>query len=242
MIDVPCPCGETYHTDHSRIGRTIRCWKCGRVLSVDRPKPGAGRSIQAGGRKVFLRGLFGRQMKGSDTDARNFDEKWIRDEVEKRKKRATDLGIIRVAWELYQDLSCYGTSTRGCPEPVRGAIDVMRKTHSGGHTRIECTIGGNPYVFTFREWTVDYPDDEGHVGYLDLEYWGDLVMTIECSYSDGGVWVGGYWAPGTVSAFKEGPWVQELNWVHTESSKTRQEQHRAEREAEIRRLKKDFGL
>jgi hypothetical protein len=39
MIEVHCPCGETFHAEESQIGKKIRCWKCGAVVPIERPRP-----------------------------------------------------------------------------------------------------------------------------------------------------------------------------------------------------------
>lgn len=39
MIDIRCACGQGYHAEESHIGRSLRCWKCGAILSVERGAP-----------------------------------------------------------------------------------------------------------------------------------------------------------------------------------------------------------
>ena len=36
MIEVCCKCGEVYYAEESHTGRSLRCWKCGRILPVER--------------------------------------------------------------------------------------------------------------------------------------------------------------------------------------------------------------
>ncbi len=39
MIDIRCACGEGYHGEESHIGRSLRCWRCGAILSIERGAP-----------------------------------------------------------------------------------------------------------------------------------------------------------------------------------------------------------
>ena len=39
MIEVRCSCGEVYHAEDSHLGKSLRCWKCGTILNVERPRP-----------------------------------------------------------------------------------------------------------------------------------------------------------------------------------------------------------
>jgi hypothetical protein len=36
MIDIRCACGETYHAEQSHLGKSIRCQKCGAILTIER--------------------------------------------------------------------------------------------------------------------------------------------------------------------------------------------------------------
>jgi hypothetical protein len=179
------------------------------------------------------------------------EEQQIRAEVEKRKQRARQSGVITSAFKLYRDdLRHYEAWAKNCPELLHSAIEIldMKNTVGQGETvnRIEAIIRGNRYVFTFRERSIHMPDgEESGYGYLDVDFQGNRVMTINCESNDQ-EYRGRTWYTGDVSAFIEGPWIEELNLVFAdvtnlngEHTKKRQEQNRKK---EIESLKKNFGL
>lgn len=45
MIHVTCACGEVYHADESHVGRTIRCWRCGAILTIEASAPLASEAV-----------------------------------------------------------------------------------------------------------------------------------------------------------------------------------------------------
>ncbi len=179
------------------------------------------------------------------------EEQRIREEVEKRKQRARQSGIINSAFTLYRNnLPHYDAWATNCPNLIHPMVKVINKTRTRNRDetaeRIEATVRGNNYVFTFRERTMVMPDGEAwHHGYLDVDFQGQRVMTIDCDCKEE-EYIGSTWSTGDVSAFVEGPWVEEINKIfdeirhlHDEHSKRAQEQAKKE---ELEKLKKNFGL
>jgi hypothetical protein len=175
------------------------------------------------------------------------EEQRILEEVKKRKERARQTGAITSAFNLYRDeLRHYDAWAKNCPHLLHPEIEVTQKLQASGPSAsdelIDATIRGNDYFFKFRERSTYLPDHELYVhGYLDVDFQGQRVMTIDCGTDDDG-----HWYTGDVSAFIEGPWIDELNAVfadvrrlHQEDNKLLQEQRRKE---EIEKLKKNFGL
>jgi hypothetical protein len=178
------------------------------------------------------------------------EEQRIIDEVEKRKERAQQSGAITSAFNLYHyELRHYDVWAKNCPHLLHPEIKVTQKLQARGPSAsdelIDATIGGNEYFFKFRERSTYLSDGElGELavhGYLDVDFQGQRVMTIDCG-TDGD----GHWYTGDVSAFIEGPWIDELNSVfadvrhlHEEDNKRLQEQRKKE---ETEKLKKNFGL
>ena len=38
MIDLKSSCGEILHVDEKFVGKKIRCWKCGEIMTAELPK------------------------------------------------------------------------------------------------------------------------------------------------------------------------------------------------------------
>lgn len=179
------------------------------------------------------------------------EEQQILAEVTRRKERARQSGVVASAFALYdKNLPYYDAWAKNCPELVHPSIKVTNKTEEGSRNestkRIEALIQGNSYVFTFRQTTTFMPDGEEFTrGYLDVDFQGQRVMTIDCSCQDDR-YAGRIWSTKDVSGFIEGPWVAELNAVFAEVSRlgeARNElaQEQAKKE-ELEKLKRNFGL
>jgi hypothetical protein len=176
------------------------------------------------------------------------EEERIRQEVQRRKERAKRSGIITSTFGLYKDTLHYSdTESRSCPHPQ---ITVTKKTEtrdrSGDCERIEATIQGHSYIFTFRESTTVMPDGEPFTtGDLGVDFQGRRVMTIDCGCEDER-YVGRAWYARDVSAFIEGPWVDELNFVFAYLTAMREERAKESREEakkrDLEKLKRNFGL
>jgi hypothetical protein len=186
----------------------------------------------------------------SSTAAPDSDEQRIRAEVNRRKQRAREVGIITSAWELNHDLRFYEAWAVNCPQYVHPAVRVTAQTETVNSNerarRIEATIRENIYAFVFRERSFTMPDGEPFSsGNLDVEFQGHRVMTVDCD-CEVNEYAGDIWHTRDVSAFIDGPWVPELNSIFADVSKVRAEQERVGQEAakkeELRKLKKDFGL
>lgn len=172
-------------------------------------------------------------------------------EVDRRKERAQQSGVIASAFTMYErDLPYYDAWTKNCPDLVHPQVKVIKQTEKGGggkrSKRIESTIRGNDYVFTFRESTTFMPDGEPFTnGHLDVDFQGQRVMTIDCSCDDDR-YAGRMWSANDVSAFIEGAWVGELNAVfaevtHLHEVRDKQRQEKAKKE-ELEKLRRNFGL
>jgi hypothetical protein len=178
------------------------------------------------------------------------DGESIRAEVNRRKQRARESGIITSVWKLNEDLRYYDAWAVNCPDLVHPAVNVTSKTEKVDHDdsveRIEVKIRGKSYAFVFREHSTVMDDGEYlKWGHLDVEYESNRVITVDCAYQDDR-YAAGTWTTGDVSAFIEGPWVQELNSVCADVSKLHEEFNRVQKERgdleELEKLKKNFGL
>lgn len=179
------------------------------------------------------------------------EEDRILEEVERRKERARRCGVITSAFNLFRnDLRHYESWVKNCPDLVHPEIRIKDKsrtvTRGDWAERIEATIRGNRYVFTFREVTTSMPDGEPFTyGRLNLDFQGQKVMAIDCTCEEDES-EARTWTPGDVSAFIEGLWVDELNFVFADVTQLHQERNRRvqeeARKQELTDLKKNFGL
>lgn len=220
------------------------CTKCGKALTSSM---GIRTAI-----KRFLSALStSKTSVPTEAPGSQGEERQILAEVNRRKERARQSGVIVSAFTLYErDLPYYDAWAKNCPELVHPAIKVTNKTEEGigneSTKRIEALIRGNSYVFTFRETTTFMPDGEEFTqGYLDVDFQGQRVMTIDCSCRDDR-YAGRIWSTEDVSGFIEGPWIAELNTVfaevsHLEEARNKLAQERSKK-AELEKLKRNFGL
>jgi hypothetical protein len=179
------------------------------------------------------------------------EEARILEEVERRKESARQSGVIASAFRLFRnDLRHYETWARNSPHLVHPEIridDKKRNVARGEFSeRIEATIRGNRYVFTFFEITTSMPDGEPFTyGHLHVDFQGRKVMTIDCTCQEDES-AGRVWTPGDVSAFIEGHWIDELNFVFADVTRLHEECNRRAldeaRKQELAKLKKNFGL
>ena len=179
------------------------------------------------------------------------EEARILEEVEKRKQRARESGVISSAFNLFRnDLLHYEAWSKNRPDIVHPEIRINDKsrvvTRGDWCERVEATIRGNRYVFTFREITTHMPDGEPFTyGQLHVDFRGRRVMAIDCTCEQGES-EARMWTPGDVSAFIEGLWVEELNFVFADVARLHEERNRRAleeaRKQELTNLKKNFGL
>jgi hypothetical protein len=186
-----------------------------------------------------------------DNNMTSNEEAHILKEVERRKERARQSGVIISAFSLFRnDLRHYEAWIKNCPELVHPEIRINDKSRTGirgdWSERIEATIRGKRYVFTFREITTSMPDGEPFTyGRLNLDFQGQKVMAIDCTCEEDDS-EARTWTPGDVSAFIEGLWVEELNFVFADVIQLHQARNRRAQEEtrkqELADLKKNFGL
>ncbi|MFZ3329456.1 MAG: hypothetical protein WA197_02395 [Candidatus Acidiferrales bacterium] len=185
-----------------------------------------------------------------ESRAMQSEEQRVVEEVKRRKQRAWQSGVVKGAFDLYREnLRYYDAGTTNYPCQIHPQISVTNKTKTTENResseRIEATILGNVYVFTFRKRST--PMDDGVItsGYLDVEYQGQRVMRIDCRCEDDR-YAGPSWSPMDVSVFLEGPWVADITSVSADikySQEQRNEQARREsKQQELDNLKRNFGL
>ncbi len=63
MLTIRCQCGEAFHAEERHIGRTIKCWRCGQILSIGAlpPRPTDPAFVETASSKARV--TYGRQSK-----------------------------------------------------------------------------------------------------------------------------------------------------------------------------------
>lgn len=173
-------------------------------------------------------------------------------EVERRKARARQLGLLDLVFDVYFRIEHYAAWSKKAPDAVhpefRAAREIEKRTVKGLQTihGVELPIGDSTFVFVFDSRITSLPDGETfQSGTLTLTVDGQEVFGIDCS-GDDVEYVGVQWKPRDVDSFIEGPWIEPLKAAAT---KILDWEEKYKRESEERRnrdkaaeLKKKFGL
>ncbi len=176
------------------------------------------------------------------------EEERIVAEVERRRKRAEELGLLDLLTLFYNHLEFLkdGPNPERLPETVTNVkVADIRSGRDSIQIR-EIFFGEKSYIFVFK-WHdgVDpggEPDTRGHLLLLkDSQTLFDLSVLGKDEE-----WTGRVWTPYIVEAFIEGVWVQEIKTFAQEIFDRHDEgqrQSQAERKKkELGDLKKKFGI
>jgi hypothetical protein len=181
------------------------------------------------------------------------DEKQILAEVERRKQRARDLGLVDVVFKLYFDgIKHYAAWSKSSPEAVhpdfRSAVATPQRTLKGleSFQGVELCIEESKFVFAFESHITTMPDGEDcHFGTVSLTVDGQDVFGINC-HGDYDEYVGVEWKPYDIDGFIEGPWIGPLTRASKKivdwKEKYRKESERRRNRDKAAELRKKFGL
>ncbi len=184
------------------------------------------------------------------------DESEIRAEVERRKRRAKEVGIVDIVFRLFEerlrDLKAkVDYREHHLPDSVKNVIVATRQGKYVPYS-IEVVIDERPFKFVFVEFPPVGEDEDGQTikSKLRLRSGRELLLELECSRTTpifGTEYIFGRdLRVDQVLAFVEGTWVQEIkDFAHhvfdaedQHKAKLRQEQ----RQRELEDMKKRFGL
>lgn len=179
------------------------------------------------------------------------DERTVFAEVERRKARARQLGLLDLVLDVYFRVKHYAAAwSKDAPDPgFRAAHEIEKQTVKGLQTThaVELPIGDSTFVFVFDSHIGSFPDGETYrSGTLTLTVEGQEVFGIRCSCHEGDEYRGVEWKPQDVDSFIEGPWIEPLKVASKkifdwEEKYWRESWERANRD-KAAELKRKFGL
>ncbi len=162
----------------------------------------------------------------------------VHEEVERRKRRARELQLPSLLFELYRDLICHYPAwsvdhrqyipddVAALEQPAEGAISFIYR--------------GNKYSFSWGQEMVDSTFDDSpeqmlyYNGFLNVHVAGQRVFTLTLrGESDMGI----TWEPRNIEAFIEGPWVEALRTL----AQTAKDHLRTARNLEAKKWREDAG-
>lgn len=177
------------------------------------------------------------------------EETRILAEVERRRQRAKELGLLDLM-RLFLDHLTYlkkGQNPEILPKSVTNVdVDDLRVSSDSDVKMRGISFGDRSYLFIFRENNDLDPGGEPYTtGHLLLVKDGQTVFDLYC-LGEHKEWIGMVWKPFRVEAFIEGIWVQEIKLFSQEVlALAEQRRTQSQEETKIRQLedlKKKFGL
>jgi hypothetical protein len=166
-------------------------------------------------------------------------------EVERRKKRAQELGLPKIVFDFYHKLAQWYPAWAEFPDHIPRSVSDVQQGRKRG---VEFTLGKDRYTFAWSERSGSVPDGDVYwSGELELLENEKRVFQIRVHGSSDEV-TGVYWTPSEVAAFVEGPWVKAISALAVEAKRAHED---ALEQAELRKkedpnklaeLKERFGI
>jgi hypothetical protein len=159
-------------------------------------------------------------------------------EIERRRRRATDLGVDQLIYRLYFDYLRYYPSWSKRPEYTYQCITQVSEPEKG---RLDLTLYGVPYSIRTRRET-SYVDDEKALT-LELRKDQELVFSqslasVYGSYDES-------YLPKRTTAFIEGPWIDHFRALEIEAKAVHERNARNARHSAAQRVSAEaarFGI
>ena len=167
-------------------------------------------------------------------------------EVERRKKRARDLGLPNGLPEFYQQfVRLYPIWQERFPNWVPPGVESATDLKEQG---IQFSYMGIQYRFVWSERSFPMYDDYGTFGYLEIFADGERMFRLQLSPEVDRNYGETSWCPGDIEAFIEGPWIEDLKRLarlataHHEKELRLAAKHRREDPALLADLQTRFGI
>ena len=165
-------------------------------------------------------------------------------EVERRKKKANEIGLPKIILGFYRDFArgyphWKGDDRSYIPKQI---VDAQKVGTDG----VRLTIDEKIYEFQWSQRSSSAPDSDSSIGNLKLLLSDRLVFEIMAigQYDE---W-GSSWSPARVEAFVEGPWVTTFTELAKEAKEVRDRasevaaKRKREDPAALAELRKRFGI
>ena len=167
----------------------------------------------------------------------------IEKEVQLRKQRAKDLGILKIFEKLYQKIPHYPSwiANERNREYACSLITDAIKLEDGA---VKIKLKDKEYTFKFIKNNFSTPDGEFHQhGKWDLYLDSKKVLSVNMAY-ECDEFTFGSWSAFDVAAFVEGDWVKDFKelFERIEIEDKERERKRKESPDRINKLKEDFGI
>jgi len=128
-------------------------------------------------------------------------------EVEKRRERARQLGVLELILDLYQDIRCYPSWIKD--EQYRSemyplltkAIELEEESEEGEKGKVTIVLKGKSYVFNYEE---NYHDDK-----MSLELYQEDKKVLALSLTLDNMDKKEY-SLSNIEAFREGDWIKDF--------------------------------
>jgi hypothetical protein len=165
----------------------------------------------------------------------------IYQEVEKRKRRAEELGVPKLFEKLYSRIPHYPSWIKNNHnrEWVCSLVTDAIKMEDGG---IKIVLSEETYTFYFKESNFSTPDGEYHK-HANWELYVDSkkVLVVDMAY-EMDQYIGGNWTAFGVSAFIEGDWLKDFKKLEQKIVVEDKEREQKRKSKEAEKLKEDFGI
>jgi hypothetical protein len=172
----------------------------------------------------------------------------IKAEVEKRRERAQQLGLVNLVFSLYRDHLRFFKEDFKHEDGIvpQSVTKIVPSNSRDGTDRTEVFFGESSFVFVFHERTTCMPDGEyWTTGTIEIKQNEQLLFALYCTSTEDR-YMGREWKPFRVEAFLEGPWVDEIKRFAAEVQDLREKRNKTfadkRKQQELDELKKKFGL
>ncbi|OGX08178.1 MAG: hypothetical protein A2Z88_03285 [Omnitrophica WOR_2 bacterium GWA2_47_8] len=167
----------------------------------------------------------------------------IEKEVQLRKQRAKDLGILEIFEKLYQKVPHYPSWIKN-EHNKEHVCSLITDAVKIGDDEVKIKLRDRDYIFRFLKNNFSTPDGEFHMhGKWELYFDSKKILSLNMAYQDDEFSFGN-WSVFGVSAFVEGDWIKDFQELlaRIEFEDKEREKRKRENPERINKLKEDFGI
>jgi hypothetical protein len=194
--------------------------------------------------------LINKAHNDDNQDNKNVDKK-ILQEVDKKKQRAKDLGLLDLITDIYMNHVKNFPELIRCnrdyvPSMVKNFIESKKRWD---HTEIVIELNDKKYTFRFNERNITLPDGKNFkCGDLELFFNNEkcFALYLHCDEFEYYGYHSYSWSASEINAFKEGEWIKDFKELKKQidkqidvDSKIRSEKEQTDK---INQLKANFDI
>jgi hypothetical protein len=168
----------------------------------------------------------------------------IHKEAEKIKRRAEELGVLKLFEDIYfHEIKYYPSWIKNShdyvPSIVTSAIEEKNEGEDEDKENIRLALNGKEYLLTFKENSFSTPDGEGHLhGDLEVFLNDKKILALSASFD----YDYEKWGVFEIDAFIEGDWISDFKKLSHEIEVLAKEREKKERAGKAKELKKNFNI